>query len=200
MINTRTYLIDRFGVVRTDSILNYLKESKCGLTICKPRKTKLGDFRVKGELRKIKVNQGMNQYRFILTLVHEIAHLKTYLEFKNTVAPHGKQWKENYRQLLQLWNIKDLFSNSEDLNLVYTNEISSPKACAGIHTETEKKLRQFDEDAQGVMLQDLESNSVFHFKGVQYQKVQSRRTRVLCKRLDNQRLYTIHKASWVVEA
>lgn len=199
MLHTRTYLIDRLGVVRSDSILTYLKENNCKLTICKPRKTKLGDFRVRGEQKQIKVNQGMNQYRFVLTLVHEIAHLKTFIEFRNSVAPHGKQWKENYRQLMQLWNIKALFSNSADLITVFNNEWNAPKACAGIHTETELKLRQYDEGAEGVMLQDLGAHALFDFKGVRYEKLQNRRSRVLCKRLDDQRLYTIHKASWVVE-
>lgn len=197
MHSVRSYLIDRLGVTRTASILNYLEESGCSLVICKPRKTKLGDFRVKGKSLKIKVNNNLNQYRFILTLIHEIAHLKTYLEFKTRVAPHGEQWKNSFRQLMSMWNIEELFSNTDELKLVYAQEVRSPRACAGIHLENERHLSVYDEGRSGVMLHELEAGTEFIFRDRTYRKLEQRRTRILCLNMDNNKLYTIHKASLV---
>tara|TARA_B110000858_G_scaffold198337_1_gene264089 strand:- start:686 stop:1069 length:384 start_codon:yes stop_codon:yes gene_type:complete len=36
----------------------------------------------------------------MLTLVHEIAHVRTWDLFKGSVNPHGQEWKDQYRNLM----------------------------------------------------------------------------------------------------
>ena len=33
--------------------------------------------------------------------MHEIAHLHTFNKHRNTVAPHGEEWKHSFRTLMQ---------------------------------------------------------------------------------------------------
>ena len=81
----------------TDLLLKYRVVFK----IVKPRKTKLGDFRagVKNEKHQITVNGDLNKYSFLITTLHEFAHLITYDEYGRNAAPHGKEWKDNFTQL-----------------------------------------------------------------------------------------------------
>ena len=53
----------------------WLNEYDCQLKIVKARKTKLGDYKfIKGR-HFITINENLNQYSFLITLTHEIAHL-----------------------------------------------------------------------------------------------------------------------------
>ena len=42
----------------------------------------------------------LNQYAFLITYLHEVAHLITYQKHKNKVAPHGKEWKNDFKIVL----------------------------------------------------------------------------------------------------
>ena len=66
------------------------------------RKTKHGDFRItKDNKTLITLNKTKNEYQFLITLLHEIAHYETYIKYQNTVKPHGIEWKNNFRLLMR---------------------------------------------------------------------------------------------------
>ena len=191
------YLESILGLERTQVIGEYLQAHSCELILCKARKTKLGDFRVKGVQKRIKINNNLNPYRFTITLIHEIAHLKTYYEKGWRCKPHGEEWKNNYRQLLDIWRIEELFDATAPLKSLFFQEHKQPSTCSGTHKEKEAVLREYDVDQSGIQLGDLENGMSFYFKGVAYQKIKDRRTRSLCLRESNQKMYTIHQASQV---
>ena len=67
----------------------------------KSRKTKHGDFSVKKNgLCKITINDDLNQYRFLVTLIHEISHYKAYKKYGPYIKPHGVEWKNIFKNLL----------------------------------------------------------------------------------------------------
>ena len=67
----------------------------------KSRKTKHGDFSVKKNgLCMITINDDLNQYRFLITLIHEISHYKAYKEYGLYIKPHGVEWKNIFKNLL----------------------------------------------------------------------------------------------------
>lgn len=74
------------------------------------RRSKLGDHRapVRGRtIHQITVNNDLNPYAFLTTLLHEIAHAVTWEKhvrprkpFSRRVLPHGAQWKSEFGQIL----------------------------------------------------------------------------------------------------
>ena len=196
-LTTYQYLESHLGEQRSKGVLRYLDELDCAFKLVPTRVSKLGDFRVKGQQKSISINKQANSYRFMLTLMHEMAHLKTYNEFGFKVKPHGAEWKNNYRQMMQLFHIQALFQDTEALQQLFMEELRQPKACAGVKIDREKILNSFDEGNDLPLLEELAINSLFVFRGKQYRKIQNRRTRVLCLRLDSQKQYTINKASKV---
>ena len=59
-----------------DQIVDLFEKNPCYLKIVSNRSTKHGDFRkMPNGTYQITINHGLNSYRFLLTLVHEIAHL-----------------------------------------------------------------------------------------------------------------------------
>ncbi len=85
-----------------DQIYDWLQEYNIHLKVSKKRSSKLGDYRPpqNGKGHQITVNYDLNSYAFLITLVHEIAHLLVWEKYRNKVKAHGKEWKETYRQLM----------------------------------------------------------------------------------------------------
>lgn len=92
-------------------VLDYLHQYKVYLTITRRRKTVLGDYRhaAAGKNHRISVNGNMNRYAFLITLIHELAHLVTFMEYGNRVQPHGREWKTIYRRMLEEFIKIDIF-------------------------------------------------------------------------------------------
>ena len=72
-------------------IAQWVVEYDFKLKIKRERNTKLGDYRSpqNGGNHIITVNHNLNKYSFLITLVHEIAHLVTFNAHKDRVLPHG---------------------------------------------------------------------------------------------------------------
>ena len=67
--------------------------------ITKPRKSKLGDFRILINGRgQISVNENLNRYAFLITITHELAHAFVWKRYKTRVMPHGKEWKSTFKR------------------------------------------------------------------------------------------------------
>ncbi|HEV2482104.1 MAG TPA: SprT-like domain-containing protein [Puia sp.] len=83
--------------------LDYLNHYHVHLTITRERKSVLGDYRhaTHSNNHRISVNGNLNPYSFLITLIHELAHLVTFMEHGNRVQSHGKEWKGIYRKMLE---------------------------------------------------------------------------------------------------
>jgi SprT protein len=177
-------------------ILGYLQANKCFLKITKPRKTKRGDFRHNGRDLSISVNHDNNSYRFLFTLVHEMAHLKTFVAYKNTVLPHGVEWKKNFKELFYELKMDEVFGKDEIILKVIRKELENPKACSGVNLDVEKAFTLYDE-IRGIYLDEVAVGQRFNFRSGVYEKLETRRSRVLCLNVVNQKKYTINKAALV---
>jgi hypothetical protein len=82
--------------------LKLLLQHHVQLTVAPPRKTKLGDYRpgLHGHPHRISVNGDLNPYSFLVTYLHEFAHLFNYQRHGLRVAAHGPEWKQAFGKLL----------------------------------------------------------------------------------------------------
>jgi hypothetical protein len=66
-----------------EQVLAYLHEYRVHLTITKQRKSVLGDYRHpgRGANHRISINGNLNKYEFLITFLHELAHLLTFEKF-----------------------------------------------------------------------------------------------------------------------
>ena len=83
--------------------LDYLNHYHVHLTITRERKSILRDYRhaTRSSNHRISVNGNLNRYSFLITLIHELAHLETFMEYGNQVQSHGREWKAIYRKMLE---------------------------------------------------------------------------------------------------
>ncbi|MEM9052790.1 MAG: SprT-like domain-containing protein [Bacteroidota bacterium] len=171
-------------------IAKWIVELKVHFVISKPRETKLGDFRPahQGKAAKITVNGDLHPYAFLITTIHEFAHLGCHLKHGNKVAPHGKEWKSIYSEMLNLFVKQNIFP--EDLTKALKRHIANPKASSCSCPILSAALSKYDNE-EGDLLGMLGPNDQFHFKGEMYQYIHLRRTRILCTRLSDGKQYLI---------
>jgi len=176
-----------------DRVVHYIHHYKVHLTISKQRKSVLGDYRHSGwgSNHRISVNGNLNKYEFLITLLHELAHLLTYELHKNRVEPHGKEWKGNYSRLLVDFVQQKVFP--ADVEKALQKSINNPSATANGETELLLVLRKYNEvKREGVLhVIDVPENALFQTEnGRIFRKGALRRKRFECVEVKTGNLYT----------
>lgn len=166
--------------------------------VSKDRLTKLGDFRyykVK-EQYQVSVNRGLNPYAFLLTYIHEVAHVYTYRQFKDKCKPHGREWQESFRQLAGPLLCNSVFP--DDILQPLKNYLQNPSASTSGCMPLTIALRAYDsQKEEQQLLAALETGTKFVFKDRTFLKIGRKRTRALCKDLNNGRNYLIPEVAQV---
>ena len=82
-------------------IQDLINKDNLVVKIKEERKTRHGDYRMLSNGKhKITINSNLNPYRFLITLIHEIAHLEAYQKYGRFIKPHGKEWKTTFQHLI----------------------------------------------------------------------------------------------------
>ena len=159
-------------------ILEYLNHYQVHLTITRERKSVLGDYRhaTPDQNHRISVNGNLNAWSFLITLIHELAHLVTFMEYGNRVQSHGKEWKTIYRKMLEEFIRLSIFP-ADVLGALKKNLHDLPaSSCAD--EGLMRILRRYDENPEELLLVEqipegacfsLEDNRVFR-KGKKLRK------------------------------
>jgi hypothetical protein len=133
-------------------ILDYLNHYQVHLTVTRERKSVLGDYRhaTNSANHRISVNGNLNPYSFLITLIHELAHLVTFTEFGSRVQSHGREWKRIYRKILEEFLPLSVFP-ADVLTALKKNLHDLPaSSCADEHLM--RVLRRYDSDKEGLLL------------------------------------------------
>lgn len=181
-----------------DIVVDLFLASPVRFKIVAPRKTKLGDFRTGFGLEKpiITVNGDLNPYSFLITTLHEFAHLHTYQQYGNRVNPHGDEWKANFRKLL----IPVIHSGKlpKDIENALVDSLVSLKASSCSDHKLSRVLKNYDEAKEGIeILERLPKNTIFALNGREFIKGELRRKRFLCEETISKRMFLINSLAEV---
>ncbi|WP_343485467.1 SprT-like domain-containing protein [Allomuricauda sp. d1] len=160
------------------------------LKIVNHRVTRHGDYRkMPNGGHQITVNASLNKYRFLITLVHEIAHLVAFEQFGRRIKPHGVEWKRTFQQLMLPFIRPEVFP-SQLLPLI-ANHFKNPKASSSTDARLSIALQAFDpEERQKSYVFELPMGSTFRlYNGKLFKKGKKRVKRYECIELTTGRLY-----------
>jgi hypothetical protein len=118
---------------------------------------------------------------FLITYVHEVAHLYVHLKHGNRIDPHGDEWKNMFQELMRPLLQESAFPG-EILHELHRH-MANPKASSFADTSLTKILRTYDKGEQLITLSDIPEGSIFRIQGRFFRKGKLRRTRYLCQEI-----------------
>jgi SprT-like family len=158
-----------------------IKTNAVHLKIVNERQTRHGDYRKRlSGKHEITVNANLNKYRFLITLVHEIAHLVAFEKYGRKILPHGIEWKITFQRLMVPFIRPEIFPHSV-LPLV-ANHFRNPTASSDTDAKLAFALKQFDERKSDVhYIHEVLNGDLFRIKnGRIFQKIGLRVKRYEC--------------------
>ena len=174
-----------------EPVLGYLRQFKVHLTVAKERKSILGDYRHRThhDNHRISVNGNLNKYSFLITLLHELAHLLTFEQFGNKVMAHGREWKTIYGRLLDQFLQHKVFPPDIEKELLLSLQNPAASSCA--EDGLLRILRRYDASGSKFLLvEEVMQQAIFRTDdGRVFQKGKKLRKRFQCKEIKTGRIY-----------
>lgn len=171
-------------------VSKFVIENTVHFTVSKARKTKLGDYRQPwdGKPHRISVNGDLNKYAFLVTTIHEMAHLTTFEKHGRRVSSHGSEWKSEFKELFEPIIQKEILPS--DVTQAVGNYLVNAKAASCSDDRLYRVLRRYDQN-KGILVEHLDPGTVFELKGKVFVLGRKLRKRFECKEWESGRMYRV---------
>ncbi|MGH2644137.1 MAG: SprT-like domain-containing protein [Chitinophagaceae bacterium] len=174
-----------------EKVQRFLIRYKVHLTITRKRYSVLGDYRLPegNEGHKITVNGDLNRYAFLLTLLHELAHLVAYDYYGLRIAPHGVEWKKTFRRISV--DFMDKGYMPLDVEAAIRKYMQDPSARSCVDEDLIRVLKKYDAQLRNFcFVEDLGEGEWFVASdGREYCRGKKIRTRYMCMDVSNRKKY-----------
>lgn len=172
-------------------VLHYIRFYKVHLTISRNRRSVLGDYRhtIGSMNHRISINGNLNTFSFLITFIHELAHLVTFTQYGNRVEGHGREWKDTYRHLLLEFMAHPIFP--PDIIQALERSLHNLPASSCADDVLMRVLSKYDqhEDAS-LFVEQVEEGSLFEIEGGRiFKKGKQLRKRFQCVETKTGKLY-----------
>jgi len=170
-------------------VLQLLEEDGLSVIVKKERKTRHGDYRkLPNGKHQITINSNLNSYRFLITLIHEIAHYDAYKRYGRFIKPHGLEWKHSFQHLMLPFLNPDVFPLK--LLPLLARHFKNPKASSDTDTALAYALKQYDPPNDKTYVFEVPQGSVFKlYNGRVFKMVGKRTKRYECVEVKSGKVY-----------
>lgn len=168
------------------------------IRLSRPRRSKLGDHRPPGRgfrHHRITVNDNLNPYAFLTTLLHEIAHVATWEKLRLRVRrypPHGRDWKREFAKILEPAVAGGMLP--DDITAALAAYMQNPAAASCSDRGLMLALARYDRGTdERPRVEELEPGAVFRVdNGLVFRLHRRLRSRYQCYELSSGREYRVH--------
>ncbi|MEY4462201.1 MAG: hypothetical protein RLY98_741 [Bacteroidota bacterium] len=171
------------------SVFELIVANQVHLKIVNERQTRHGDYRraLNGK-HEITVNASLNRYKFLITLIHEIAHLVAFEKFGRNIKPHGEEWKITFQRLMVPFIRPEIFP--QHLLPLLARHFRNPSASSDTDTTLSLALKQFDQPTDKNYVFEIPYGSVFRISnGKIFKKIAVRTKRFECVEISTGKTY-----------
>ena len=141
-------------------VLKLLEHDNLVIKIKNERKTRHGDYmRLPNGKHQITINSNLNEYRFLITLIHEIAHFEAYKTYGKFIKPHGIEWKRTFQHLMLPFLNPNIFP--KEILPLLAKHFKNPKASSDTDVNLALALKQFDEPNNKTYIFDVPYGHAF---------------------------------------
>ncbi|WBL21903.1 SprT-like domain-containing protein [Zunongwangia sp. HRR-M8] len=166
-----------------------IRDNNVHLKVVNERRTRHGDYRrMPDGTQQITINANLNQYRFLITLVHEIAHLLAFEKYGRRIKPHGREWKLTFRNLMLPFIHPEIFP-SKLLPLI-ANHFKNPTASSDTDARLSIALKSFDQPNDKNYIFEVPAGALFRiYNGKVFKKGPRRIKRYECLEVNSGKIY-----------
>lgn len=171
-------------------VLELIKQHRIHLKIVGERHTRHGDYRRKTNgQHQITVNASLNKYRFLMTLIHEMAHLLAFETYGRTIKPHGLEWKHTFTKMMLPFLRPEIFPN--ELLPYLARHFKNPTASSDTDPYLANAMKKFDINRHEVtLIHELPNGSLFRIRGGRvFQKIGLKVKRYACVEVNSGRTF-----------
>lgn len=170
-------------------VFKMIEINRIHLKIVNERVTRHGDYRkMPGGVHQITVNSNLNKFRFLITLVHEIAHLVAFEKFGRNIKPHGREWKYTFQQLMLPFIRPEIFP--DHLLPLIAGHFRNPRASSDTDAGLAVALKKFDPENDKNYIFELPQGGLFKiYNGRIFKKGQKLRKRYECQEVTSGKIY-----------
>lgn len=180
-------------------IAKWIDYFQCEFKVSRNRGTKFGDYRspFDGKGHRISVNFDLNSYAFLVTTVHEFAHLYTFNQHQHKAKPHGIEWKSNFKRMMKPFFELEIFP--ADIKQVISNYLDNPAASSCSDLTLFRALKKYDvKEASVVLVEKIPANALFKWKdGRVFRREERLRKRYRCVEVSTNRVYLFNPVAEV---
>jgi hypothetical protein len=169
-----------------------MSHHKIQLRIKNPRLTKLGDYRppTNESSHRISINRDLNPFSFLITFMHEVAHLVNFEKSGPRVPPHGIEWKKEFQVVSTPIIQQNLLPN--DVHSALNRYLKNPKASSCTDANLVRTLKKYDASQEHMLVEEIPSNEIFETQdGRRFMKLEKMRTRFRCQELKTGKIYLV---------
>lgn len=172
-----------------------LKRYAIQLKISRPRKTKFGDYRFPSgnAPHRISVNGDLNPHAFLITLLHEYAHLVAFDKFGKGIKAHGKEWQFCFREIGEPFLNGQIFPSQ--IESAFKASLLRGHASSATDHQLLRVLKQYDspESTQArTFVEDIKLGEFFELNGKIFKRGPKSRKRYKCEEIASKRLFMVH--------
>ena len=170
-------------------VLKLLEHDNLVVKIKNERKTRHGDYmRLPNGKHQITINSNLNEYRFLITLIHEIAHFESYNTYGKFIKPHGIEWKRTFQHLMLPFLNPSIFP--KEILPLLAKHFKNPKASSDTDVNLAIALKQFDEPNDKTYIFDVPYGQTFKlYNGKVFKRGDKRVKRFECIEVRTGKLY-----------
>lgn len=178
-------------------ISNWEKEFNVKVIVTNPSKSRLGVFIPKRlSENNIRINNNLNRYSFLITLIHEMAHASIWIKYGRKVNPHGLEWKMEFKRMILPFLHPNYFP--EDILSVLAKHMILPKASTVRDVDLSTILRKYDVLPSFTIDRIKDGNYFEIANGSQFQKICKLRKNYKCKEIKSGKLYRFSPLAEVI--
>ncbi|AEH01543.1 SprT-like domain-containing protein [Lacinutrix sp. 5H-3-7-4] len=170
-------------------VIELLKHDSLVVLVKKERKTRHGDYRMlPNGKHQITINNTLNKYRFLITLIHEIAHFEAYNNYGKLIKPHGKEWKYTFQHLMLPFINPEMFP--KEILPLLAKHFKNPKASSDTDVDLARALKQFDAPNDKNYIFEIPIGTIFKFRNNRiFKKGNKRVKRYECIEVSTGKMY-----------
>lgn len=173
-------------------LASWVIKYKVNVKVKPRRKTKLGDFRpaMGTSPPQITINADLPPYSFLLTFLHEFAHLLVWEKHKNNVDPHGEEWKITFKEVTKQFIEKDVFPS--DIKKALIKHFKNTKSSSCYDVELMRILESYHKK-EILYVENIPNNTAFQLENDKrwFRKIRLLRKRFLCEELNTKKQYRV---------